>query len=445
MFEKLLVANRGEIARRVLGTATRMGIRTVAVYSQADTDLPFVHEADEAVLLGDSGPADSYNNSDRILEAARRTRADAVHPGYGFLSENAEFAAAVQQAGLGWVGPAPEAIAAMGDKIQARNILADAGFPVSAGGRTPTTQPDEAVAIAERIGYPVMLKPAAGGGGLGMTAAADSDAVAAQLERLSGFAARTFGDPAVLIERYFPVARHIEVQILGLADGRVIALGERDCSVQRRNQKLVEETPSPGLTPQLRERMLAAAVLAGQTVGYRNAGTVECLVEPATQDFVFLEMNTRLQVEHPITEAVTGIDIVEQQLRIAAQEQPTFDPDGIRSTGHAVELRVNAEDPARFLPGPGTIQQWKEPDGPGIRVDAGYEEATTVTAYYDSLMAKLVVYGRDRGQALRRAAQAVSDFEIIGPKHNLDFFAELLTNTEFASGHYDTGIIGRMR
>jgi acetyl-CoA carboxylase biotin carboxylase subunit len=445
MFDTLLIANRGEIARRVMRTARRMGLRTVAVYSDVDAELPFAREADEAVPLGGPAPADSYMNHYRTLQAARQTGAQAIHPGYGFLSENASFAAAVERAGLVWVGPGPEVIAMAGNKIRARNAFSDAGFPVSAGSRTPVTEVSEAVSAAERIGYPVMLKPAAGGGGMGMAAAAGSDEVAAQLERISAFAARSFGDPAVLVERFLPVVRHVEVQILGLTDGRVVALGTRDCSVQRRNQKLAEETPSPGVTPELRERMCRAAVLAGQTVGYRNAGTVECLVDPAAQDFVFLEMNTRLQVEHAITEAVTGIDIVEQQLRIAAGMPVTFDRDAVHPEGHAIELRINAEDPVRFRPGPGVISRWHEPRGAGVRVDAGYAEGTAVGPHYDSLMAKLIVYGVDRDQAMARARRAVGDYEITGPKHNLPFFAELLNRPEFVSGDYDTGIVARMR
>jgi acetyl/propionyl-CoA carboxylase alpha subunit len=254
-----------------------------------------------------------------------------------------------------------------------------------------------------------------------------------------------FGDGSVLIERYFPRVRHVEVQILGLADGRVVALGERDCSVQRRNQKLVEETPSPAVTPELRQRLLAAGVLAGQAVDYRNAGTVECLLDPTTGEFFFLEMNTRLQVEHPITEAVLGLDLVEEQLRVASGLAPTFDPDALAPRGHAIELRVNAEDPKRFLPGPGAITTWVEPSGEGIRVDCGYAAGTTVTPSYDSLMAKLIVHGADRADALAKARAAVAGFEIAGPKCNLPFFAELLDNAEFVSGDYDTGIVGRMR
>jgi acetyl-CoA carboxylase biotin carboxylase subunit len=445
MFSTLLVANRGEIARRVIRTARRLGITTVAVHSDVDADLPFVREADVAVLLGGAAPAESYRNIERILQAAKDTGAQAIHPGYGFLSENAAFARAVQDAGLIWVGPSPDVIDTMGDKINARNLMQDAGVPVAPGTRTPVTDPAKAVAAADAVGYPVMIKAAAGGGGMGMSVAQDAAEAGAQFERIAAFAERTFGDASILMERFLPVARHVEVQILGLADGRVVALGERDCSVQRRNQKVAEETPSPGVTPELRRRMLDAAVRAGEAVGYRNAGTVECLVDEAAQDFVFLEMNTRLQVEHPITEAVTGIDLVEQQLRIAAGLDVTFDPADIPCTGHAFEFRVNAEDPQRFLPGPGAITSWVEPVGDGVRVDSGFAPDTTVTPYYDSLMAKLVVHGADRAQALDRARAAVTGFTITGPKSNLPFFTELLDNPEFVSGRYDTGIVGRMR
>ena len=278
-----------------------------------------------------------------------------------------------------------------------------------------------------------------------MAVAHDSGQLTEQIAKIGAFAERMFGDPSVLLERFLPVARHVEVQILGLPDGRVLALGERDCSVQRRNQKVVEETPSPAVGSELRGRMLAAAAQAGKTVGYIGAGTVECLVDEADQDFVFLEMNTRLQVEHPITEAVTGIDLVEQQLLIAAGEPITFDPDRVTVRGHAIEFRVNAEDPKRFLPGPGAVREWVEPAGPGIRVDAGYAAGTTVTPHYDSLMAKLVVHGASRDDALARARAAIGGFTVVGPKSNLPFFAELLDNPEFVSGRYDTGIVGRMR
>ncbi|MGN9908070.1 acetyl-CoA carboxylase biotin carboxylase subunit [Phytohabitans sp. LJ34] len=445
MIESLLVANRGEIARRVIRTAKRLGVRAIAVHSEADAGLPFVAEADEAVNVGPANPALSYRNTEAILSAAKATGAQAVHPGYGFLSENADFARAVEASGLIWVGPGAEAITAMGDKINARNLMAAAGVPVAPGTTDPAATAEAAVEAATSIGYPVMVKAAAGGGGMGMGVAADEAALRTEYDKVRGFAERMFGDGSVLIERYFPRVRHIEVQILGLADGRVVALGERECSVQRRNQKLLEESPSPAVSPELRERLLAAAVRAGEAVGYRNAGTVECLFDPGSGDFFFLEMNTRLQVEHPVTEFVYGLDLVEEQLRVAAGLPPTFDPDGLVPRGHAIELRVNAEDPKRFLPGPGAITAWVEPSGEGVRVDSGYAAGTTVTPFYDSLMAKLIVYGDDRATAIERARAAVAGFEIAGPKCNLPFFAEILDNDEFISGDYDTGIVSRMR
>src|SRR6516165_5289490 len=383
MLDSVLVANRGEIARRVLRTARRTGIRAVAVYSDADADLPYVREADEAVHIGPAQPARSYLDAAAILGAARATGAAAVHPGYGFLAENADFARQVIAAGLTWVGPDPEAIEQMGDKIRARNLMERAGVPVSPGTRKPVTDVNAALTEADRIGYPVMVKAAAGGGGIGMGAAADEAGLRSAFETARSRAERFFGSPEILLERFVERARHVEVQILGLADGRVLALGERDCSVQRRHQKVAEETPSPGVSVALREQMLAAAVRAGEAVAYRGAGTVECLVDTEAGSFVFLEMNTRLQVEHPVTELVTGIDLVEQQLLIAAGEPPSFDADSPPApAGHAIELRVYAEDPKRFLPSPGTITAWSEPAGPGVRVDAGYAAGTTVTLFY---------------------------------------------------------------
>jgi len=445
VLNSVLVANRGEIARRIIATARRLGIRAVAVYSEADQGLPFVAEADEAVLIGPPPPAESYLDSGAVLAAAKRTGAAAIHPGYGFLSENPRFARQVLAAGLTWVGPPPEAIEQMGDKINARNLMAQAGVPVAAGTTEAVTSADAAVAEAARIGYPVMVKAAAGGGGIGMSAVSGPPALRAAFETARTRAERFFGDPAILLERYIERARHVEVQILGLADGRVVALGERDCSVQRRHQKVAEETPSPGVGTTLRERMLAAAVQAGAAVGYRGAGTVECLVDTAAGDFVFLEMNTRLQVEHPITELVTGIDLVEQQFRIASGEPVSFDPDGVRSQGHAVELRVYAEDPVRFLPSPGTIERWQEPAGPGVRVDAGYAAGNRVTPFYDPLLAKLCVHGADRAQALARAREAVAAFGITGLRTNLPFHADLLASEEFTSGDYDTSIVAMLR
>lgn len=445
MIESLLVANRGEIARRIIRTARRLGVRAIAVHSEADAGLPFVTEADEAICVGPANPAQSYRNVEAVLAAAKASGAQAIHPGYGFLSENADFARTVEANGLIWVGPGADAISAMGDKINARNLMAAAGVPVAPGTTDPAADADAALDAAAVIGYPVMVKAAAGGGGMGMGVAADEAGLRSEYDKVRAFAERMFGDGSVLIERYFPRVRHVEVQILGLADGRVVALGERECSVQRRNQKLVEESPSPAVSPALRAELLAAAVRAGEAVGYRNAGTVECLLDPTTNQFFFLEMNTRLQVEHPVTELVYGIDLVEEQLRVAAALPPTFDPSAVAARGHAIEVRINAEDPKRFLPGPGAITSWVEPTGEGVRVDSGYAAGTTVTPFYDSLMAKLIVYGADRAEAIERARAAVAGFDIAGPKCNLPFFAELFDNAEFVSGDYDTGIVGRMR
>jgi acetyl-CoA carboxylase biotin carboxylase subunit len=415
------------------------------VYSHADADLPYVREADEAVHIGPAPPAHSYLDAAAILDAARKTGALAVHPGYGFLAESADFARQVVAAGLIWVGPDPAAIEQMGDKIRARNLMERAGMPVSPGSREPVSDVTAALAEADRVGYPVMVKAAAGGGGIGMGVAQDQAGLRAAFETARSRAERFFGSPEILIERYVERAHHVEVQILGLADGRVLALGERDCSVQRRHQKVAEESPAPGVTAELRQRMLASAVLAGQAVGYRGAGTVECLVDADAGSFVFLEMNTRLQVEHPVTELVTGIDLVEQQFLIAAGEPPSFDTAAVRPSGHALELRVYAEDPIRFLPRPGTITEWEEPTGEGVRVDAGYQAGNTVTPFYDPLLAKLCVHGADRDQALARARQAVAAFRIAGPKTNLPFHADLLASTEFASGSYDTSLVSKLR
>jgi acetyl-CoA carboxylase, biotin carboxylase subunit len=445
MLDSVLVANRGEIARRIIRTAKLMGIRAVAVYSDADADLPYVGEADQAVRVGPAQPAKSYLDAAAIIEAAAQTNAKAVHPGYGFLAENAGFARQVIAAGLTWVGPGPEAIEQMGDKIRARNLMEQAGVPVSPGSREPVTDIKAALAEGERIGYPVMVKAAAGGGGIGMGVAHNPADLNAAFDTARSRAERFFGSPEILLERYVQRARHVEVQILGLADGRVLALGERDCSVQRRHQKVAEETPSPGVDHALREQMLAAAVRAGQAVGYQGAGTVECLVDTDAGSFVFLEMNTRLQVEHPVTELVTGIDLVEQQFLIAAGQPPSFDPAAVNPKGHALELRIYAEDPKRFLPGPGTITEWQEPAGDGIRVDAGYQAGNTVTPFYDPLLAKLCVHGADRQQTLDRARNAVAAFTVKGPKTNLAFHAELLDNPQFVSGDYDTSLISRMR
>jgi acetyl-CoA carboxylase biotin carboxylase subunit len=445
VFESVLVANRGEIAGRIMRTAARLNIKTVAVYSEADAGLPFVREATESVLLGPASPAQSYLNIPAVLEAAAQTDAEAVHPGYGFLAENPDFAAAVLNAGLIWIGPSPEAIAQMGNKVKARNLMTIAGVPVAPGSVEAVVSVEDAIEGAAEIGYPVMVKAVAGGGGIGMGVAHDAQELRSVFETARTRAERFFANPAVLLERFVTRSRHVEIQILGLADGRIVTLGERDCSVQRRHQKLVEETPSPGLPANVRERMLAAATRAGEAVGYRNAGTVEFLVDlDRPGEFYFLEMNTRLQVEHPVTELVTGVDLVEQQFLIASREPVSFDSGQLTPTGHAIELRIYAEDPVRFLPGPGTISKWHEPTGEGIRVDGGYTEGDTVTPFYDPLLAKLCAWGPDRETALQRVGVAVTEFAIEGPKCNLPFFGRLLANEQFRSGRYDTGLLARM-
>jgi acetyl-CoA carboxylase biotin carboxylase subunit len=452
VFESVLVANRAEIARRVIRTVQRMGLKAIAVYSEADAGLPFVKEADDAVLLGAAAPSESYLDVAKVLEAAQQSGAQAIHPGYGFLSESAKFAQAVTDAGLVWIGPAPDAIIAMGDKVAARNLVGDAGVPIAAGTREPVADVAAALAAAKAVGYPLMVKAAGGGGGIGMSVAHDDAELATAFVTAQSRAERFFGNPSILLERYVADARHVEVQILGLSDGRIVALGERDCSVQRRHQKVAEETPCPVLTPGLRARMIAAAVRAGESVGYRGAGTVEFLLDTSSigpggdrGEFYFLEMNARLQVEHPITELVTGIDLVEQQLLAAAGEPPSFDPDAVAPRGHAIELRVYAEDPKRFLPSPGTLSRWVEPVGPGVRVDAGYAQGDTVTTFYDPLLAKLCVHAADRPAALELATAAVAAFEVEGLKTNLPFFTELLADEEFLAGIYDTGLIDRLR
>ncbi|HSV64545.1 MAG TPA: biotin carboxylase N-terminal domain-containing protein [Mycobacteriales bacterium] len=446
VFETVLVANRGEIAVRVMRTAQRLGLAAVAVYSEADKNALHTRQADEAVLIGPAPAGQSYLNVDAVLEAARVSGAQAIHPGYGFLAENAGFARRVADAGLVWVGPPPEAIEAMGDKIAARNAMIEAGVPVAPGTSEPVRDASSAVHAAASLGYPLMVKAAAGGGGIGMSAVEDDGQLGAAFETARTRAERFFGSPAILLERCIRPARHVEVQVLGLADGRVVALGERDCSVQRRHQKVAEEAPAPGLSAQTRTALLDAARRAAWAVGYRGAGTVEFLFDPVSEELMFLEMNTRLQVEHPVTELVTGVDLVEQQLRIAAGQPPSFDPDAVPAArGHAVEFRVYAEDPVRFLPGPGKITAWQEPTGEGIRVDSGYAEGDTVTPHYDPLMAKLCAWGEDRAQALDRLGAAAAAFRVEGPKCNLPLLAELLDQPDFRAGDYDTGLVDRMR
>ncbi|MHB8419886.1 MAG: acetyl-CoA carboxylase biotin carboxylase subunit [Myxococcales bacterium] len=444
MFRKVLIANRGEIAVRIAAVCRRMGIATVAVYSSADEKLPHVTAADEAVAIGPPPPKDSYLKIDAILDAARRAGAEAIHPGYGFLSENADFAARCGAAGLTFVGPPPEAMARMKDKAQARQLAVGAGVPVVPGSDGTVEDLGEARAIGERIGYPLLVKAANGGGGIGMQVAADEVGLEKAMKSCADRARAAFGRPAVYLERYYPAPRHVEVQVLG--DGSTLLhFFERECSVQRRYQKVVEETPSPlfladaGDRP---ERMYRAALAAARAFGYANAGTVEFLV--AEGQFFFMEMNARLQVEHPITEATTGADLIGWQLRIAAGEKLDLAQGDIRRSGHAFEFRIYAEDPVRFLPSPGTLTLFEPPSGEGVRCDAGYRTGDAVTPYYDPLIAKLIVSGPSRAAALGRAAAALAAFRIEGPKSNLELHRRIVASEAFRRGELDTHFLERL-
>jgi propionyl-CoA carboxylase alpha chain len=432
---RVLVANRGEIARRVFDTCRRLGISTAAVYSEPDADALFSREADIAIALGGATPAESYLRGDAILDAARRAGADAIHPGYGFLAENAAFARAVLDAGLVWIGPSPEAISAMGSKTEARMRMEHAGVPVLPGAHLDGGDPRDA---AQYIGFPLLVKASAGGGGKGMRLVNLPEELLEGVNAARREAGAAFGDDTVFLERFAPRARHVEVQVLGDVRGRVVAFHERDCSVQRRHQKVIEEAPSPAVTPELRARMAAAAVAAGEAIGYVGAGTVEFLLTPEGQ-FFFLEINTRLQVEHPVTELVTGIDLVELQLAVAIGEPV---PDVPSIDGHAIEARLYAEDPANgFLPVTGPMRRFRVPDG--VRVDTGVEDGSMISAYYDPMVAKIVAHGATRGEAARRLADALTRAELHGMTTNRDFLVRVLRHPEFLSGDADTGFLER--
>jgi acetyl-CoA carboxylase biotin carboxylase subunit len=438
VFSKVLIANRGEIAVRVARTLRDMGIGSVAVFSEADAGAAHVRAADEAFPVGPAPAAQSYLNQDRLLEVARESGAEAVHPGYGFLSENAGFARRCREAGLVFVGPSPEAIDAMGNKIRARRVALAAGVPVVPGTEAPLDDAAQVAAAAADLGYPVAIKAAAGGGGYGMRVANGPDEVPSVLDGVRRDAQRAFGDATVYVEKFFsPAPRHVEVQVFGDAHGRVVHLGERECSLQRRYQKIVEESPSPVVSPELRERMGTAAVVLAERIGYRSAGTIECLV--AGDDFYFLEMNTRLQVEHPVTEMVTGIDLVREMIEVAAGAPLSIPEDDIAPRGHAIEARVYAEDPARnFMPSPGQITAMDLPAGEGIRVDAGAEAGSKITVYYDPMIAKLVAWGEDRTEATARMRQALAGFRVEGIRTNLPFLGRLFADDDFAAGRFHT-------
>ncbi|HXA41842.1 MAG TPA: biotin carboxylase N-terminal domain-containing protein [Candidatus Solibacter sp.] len=436
MFKRILVANRGEIASRLIRACHAAGAEAVAVYSEADADAPYVGQADAAVAIGPGAPAESYLNFDAVLGAARSSGAEAVHPGYGFLSENPDFAEACESGGLTWVGPPPSAMRAMADKVDARRLVHAAGVPVVPGTEGPVT-PEQAHEAAAELNFPLMVKAAKGGGGIGMTVVRDHDQLGAAVETAAARAGAAFGDPSVYLERYVERPRHIEVQVMGEADGSVFHLFERECSVQRRHQKVIEETPSLALDQATRDALCQAAVRAAEAVGYRSAGTVEFIFGGG--EFYFLEMNTRLQVEHPITEETTGTDLALAQLRIAAGEPSGID--AVRRHGHAIEFRIYAEDPVRFLPSPGLIETWVEPGGDGIRVDSGVAAGYRVTHLYDPLLAKLIVSAGDRDTAIDRAIRALEEFQVAGVKNNIPTHLEVLASTEFRSGDYDTGLL----
>jgi acetyl-CoA carboxylase, biotin carboxylase subunit len=440
---RILIANRGEIACRIIRACHEEGLEAVAVFSEADRASPHVRAADAAVEIGPAPARESYLAIERLLDAARQSGADAVHPGYGFLSERAHFAKAVQAAGLVWVGPPPSAIRAMGEKTEARRRMEQAGVPVVPGTLDALVDAEAALAVAERIGFPVMLKAVAGGGGKGMRRVTDPAGLAPAFRAARSEAESAFGDGAVYLEKFIDRPRHVEVQVLSDAHGRTVHLGERECSVQRRHQKLIEETPSPIVTLDLRARMGRAAEQAAQAVGYQSAGTVEFLVAPDGA-FHFLEMNTRIQVEHPVTEMVYGVDIVREQLRIAAGAHLSV-PRGLEPHGHAIECRITSEDPLNgFLPATGRIAYLRVPSGPGVRWDGGIDVGSEIGLSYDPLLGKLIVWAEDRARAIRRMARALDEMLIVGLPTSQGFHRRVMDDPVFASGTYDIGYMERV-
>lgn len=440
MFRKILIANRGEIAARVIRTCKRLGIQTVAVYSEADQNALHVKMADEAYLLGGPRVNESYLNTDKILEIAKETGSEAIHPGYGLLAENADFARKCNEAGFVFIGPSPDVIAQMGSKIESRKVMEEAGVPVVPGINYPLQDVEEAVNVANETGYPVMLKASAGGGGIGMTIVNSDEelrkAFAGNQKRATDF----FGDGAMYVEKVIEHPRHIEIQILADNEGNTIYLWERECSIQRRHQKVVEEAPSSFLDDETREKMGAAAVKAAKSIGYSNAGTIEFLVDQ-NKNFYFLEMNTRLQVEHPVTEEITGLDLVEQQLRIALGEPLGMNQSDIQRQGHAIEVRIYAEDPKTFFPSPGTITQFKLPEGINIRNETAVEEQSVVTPFYDPMIAKLIVKGSSRDEAINGLQEALAAYDVQGIKTNIPMLREVAAHPAFRNGDTTTDFI----
>jgi len=442
MFNKVLVANRGEIAVRILRACRELGLPTVAIFSEADRNALHVRYADEAYLLGPAPSRESYLRADKIIDIARKCGADAIHPGYGFLAEREAFAAACLEAGITFIGPKPQAIASMGDKMTARNTVASAGVPVVPGTQsTGGLRDDELLAEASKIGFPLVIKATAGGGGKGMREVSSLEEMPALLASARREAESSFGDGNVYLEKLMMEARHIEIQILADQFGNAIHLGERDCSIQRRHQKLIEETPSPIMDAKLRQKMGAVAVKAAKSVDYVNAGTIEFLVDK-DKNFYFLEMNTRLQVEHPVTELVTGIDIVAEQIRIARGRQLSYKQEDIKVRGHSIECRINAEDPYNgFMPSTGHVSLSIVPTGPGIRVDTSVYSGIEITPFYDPMIAKLAVWGETRGQAILRMRRALEEYRIVGVRTNIPFHQTMMDSARFMGGQYDTRFV----
>lgn len=441
MFSRVLVANRGEIALRVIRACRELGIQTAAVYSTADAKAPYLRYADETICIGPAPSAKSYLSIPNILAAAEIADVDAIHPGYGFLSENAHFAEICRASNIAFIGPTSEAIRTMGDKASARRVAEKAGVPVVPGSKGKITGEEEALRVAREIGYPVLVKASAGGGGRGMRVAHNDMSLRTAIQSAQAEAQAAFGDGAVYLERYLDRPRHVEVQILADEHGNVVHLYERDCSVQRRHQKMVEESPSPALPKQVRKRMHQCAVRLMKSAGYSNAGTVEFLVD-RDNSFYFIEVNARIQVEHPVTELVTGIDLVQEQIRLAAGERLGYDQDDVKFQGAAIEVRVNAEDPAAgFRASPGKITEWCPPGGPGVRLDSHVQPGYTVPPNYDSLVGKLIVHRPNRRQALRALERCLDEFLVAGIRTTLPFYRRILRHSGFASGHYDTGFV----
>ena len=442
MFKKVLVANRGEIALRVIRACKELGIKTVAVHSEADANSLHVRAADEHLCIGPADAALSYRNIPNVLSAAEITGVDAIHPGYGFLSENAHFAEVCESIGIKFIGPTSEHIALMGDKAKAREIVAKKGLPVTPGSPGELKSEQEALDAATKIGYPVIIKATAGGGGRGMRVVNKADDLARAFQAAQAEAKSTFGHDGVYLERYFLEPRHIEVQVIADHRGHVVHLGERDCSVQRRHQKLLEETPSPAVDEKLRKEIGRVAVEAVKAVHYRNVGTVEFLLDK-DHNFFFMEVNTRIQVEHPITEMVTGIDLIKEQIRLANGQALSFKQQDIRLNGHSLECRINAEDPEKFTPSPGLVTKYNPPGGFGVRVDSAMESNVVVAPHYDSMIAKVITHGRDRQEAIVRIRRALDEFVIEGIKTTIPLHRRILNDPDFQKGHVSTTFLDR--